>query len=342
MGVLCGGDLWNRTSDRCSRYFPCLSDPARRSALSLKVTLVVLHLVFAGVLFLLDGDLIEKSKQEPWYTAAYVILFVATLVLYFVTSATPPGYVLDAQKAIDENDALARRIFPVSKQPASSKNGSVVITVDGRNSPRGIASAWTKLVMDMYPQGTSFRCLTCSYCNIVQPPRAKHCHDCDKCVLQFDHHCVWLGNCIGQGNHCFFWWYIFVETTLCLWTSIMYIDYLKYNMSKTWWAYIIIILLLVALLISLVFLLLLFLFHSYLVLTNQTTYELVRRKRIAYLRAIPERVYPFNKGICRNLKQFCCTGSCSPYRLDPMPTAEEIEAKSQPYTCIDVLSCRCC
>ena len=39
----------------------------------------------------------------------------------------------------------------------------------------------------------------------VQPPRAKHCHDCDKCVLQFDHHCVWLGTCIGQGNHCKFW-----------------------------------------------------------------------------------------------------------------------------------------
>lgn len=43
----------------------------------------------------------------------------------------------------------------------------------------------------------------------LQPPRAKHCHDCDKCVLKFDHHCVWLGTCIGQGNHYRFWWVYF-------------------------------------------------------------------------------------------------------------------------------------
>ncbi|KAI3451387.1 hypothetical protein Pfo_008052 [Paulownia fortunei] len=186
------------------RLFPCLSDPARRSALSLKVALVMLHLVFAGVLFLFDNDLIEKTKQEPWYTAIYVLLFVATLIQYFVTSGTSPGYVLDAQKDVDERDASARRTLLASKQPASSKNGSVLITVDGRNYHRGNATAWTKLVMDLYPPGSSTRNLTCPYCNVVQPPRAKHCHDCDKCVLQFDHHCVWLGTCIGQGNHCRF------------------------------------------------------------------------------------------------------------------------------------------
>jgi hypothetical protein len=51
-----------------------------------------------------------------------------------------------------------------------------------------------------------FWCWIILLMTIMQPPRAKHCHDCDKCVLQFDHHCVWLGNCIGQGNHCQFWW----------------------------------------------------------------------------------------------------------------------------------------
>uniref|UniRef100_A0A2P2KVV8 S-acyltransferase n=1 Tax=Rhizophora mucronata TaxID=61149 RepID=A0A2P2KVV8_RHIMU len=54
------------------------------------------------------------------------------------------------------------------------------------------------------------------------------------------------------------------------------------------WKDAIMILLLVPLSISLIFLLLLLLFHSYLILTNQTTYELVRRRRILYLRyAVP-------------------------------------------------------
>ncbi|CAA0836795.1 Protein S-acyltransferase 10 [Striga hermonthica] len=314
---------------------------ARRSVLSLRAALVALHLVFAGVLFLLDSDLIDKTKQEPWYTATYVFLFVATLIQYFITSGASPGFVMDAQKDVDERDASARRSLLASKQPASSKRGSVVITVDGRNYQRGNATAWTKLVMDLYPPGTSTRNLTCPYCNVLQPPRAKHCHDCDKCVLQFDHHCVWLGTCIGQGNHCRFWWYIFEESALCLWTSILYIGYLKSNISKAWWADVIMILLLASLSISLIFLLLLLLFHSYLVLTNQTTYELVRRRRIVYMRSIPERVYPFNKGVCRNLYLFCFARS-SIHRMEPLPSTHELEQMSRPYTCSDVLSCRCC
>lgn len=343
---LCGPfrDVWDRNSDRCLHFFPCLSDPARRSTLCLKVALVMLHVVYVGILFLFDRDLIEKARKEPWYIAIYLLLLVATLAQYFFTAGSSPGYVLDAMRDFNEKDSLLRTSM-TSKQPASSKMGSVVITIDrsqlGRNLLGSSTTSWTKLVMGMYPSGTSVRTCTCAYCNVVQPPRAKHCHDCDKCVLQFDHHCVWLGTCIGQGNHCRFWWYICEETALCLWTGVLYITYLKANISKTWWVDIIMILLLATLFICLIFLLLLLLFHSYLVMTNQTTYELVRRRRIPYMRGIPERVYPFSRGACRNLYNFCCARSYI-YRLEELPTAMEIEEKSQPYTCLDVISCRCC
>eukprot|EP00257_Ricinus_communis_P018455 XP_015577176.1 protein S-acyltransferase 10 isoform X2 [Ricinus communis] len=283
----------------CYRLFPCLADPARRSALGLKVALVMLHLIYVGILFIFDDDLIEKARQEPWYIVLYLLLFVATLVQYFATACSSPGYVLDAMRGLnDKNAAFAKASIP-------SKT------------------------------------LTCSYCNVEQPPRAKHCHDCDKCVLQFDHHCVWLGTCIGQGNHCRFWWYICEETTLCLWTGILYIAYLKANITRAWWKDAIMIILLVTLSIASIFLLLLLLFHSYLILTNQTTYELVRRRRIPYLRGIPERVYPFSKGACRNLYEFCCVRS-SLYNLERLPTPIELEEKSRPYTCLDFLTCRCC
>lgn len=338
-------NTWDRALDQCFHFFPCLSDPARRSALGLKVALVTMHFVYAGVLFLFDTDLIEETKQSPWYTALYVLLFVATLIQYFVTSGSSPGYVLDAMRAVTERNVLYQKTQVASKQPATSKSGSLAIAVEGgqlgRNRQGSNAISWSKLVMDMYPPGTSVRTWTCSYCNVEQPPRAKHCHDCDKCVLQFDHHCVWLGTCIGQGNHCRFWWYIFEETALCLWTGIWYIAYLKANISRVWWKSAIVILLLVTLLISLIFLLLLLLFHSYLVLTNQTTYELVRRRRIPYLRGIPERVYPFSKGVCRNLYNFCF-GRRSIYNIEVLPSAVELEEKSRPYTCLDVLTCRCC
>lgn len=44
----------------------------------------------------------------------------------------------------------------------------------------------------------------CYTCEIVRPPRASHCPECDNCVLRFDHHCPFVNNCVGQRNYHFF------------------------------------------------------------------------------------------------------------------------------------------
>jgi len=52
----------------------------------------------------------------------------------------------------------------------------------------------------------------CGACSIKRPERAKHCKICNKCFLRWDHHCSWIGNCIGLYNQKTFCLYLFYST----------------------------------------------------------------------------------------------------------------------------------
>jgi hypothetical protein len=55
----------------------------------------------------------------------------------------------------------------------------------------------------------------CVYCSALKPKLMRHCFICKRCVKvitmqNYDHHCKWLNNCIGEGNINYFYWFLIV------------------------------------------------------------------------------------------------------------------------------------
>ena len=60
----------------------------------------------------------------------------------------------------------------------------------------------------------------CKTCLFIKPPRSKHCSICDHCVEKFDHHCVWVNQCIGINNYKWFMIYTLLHVILCIYGAL--------------------------------------------------------------------------------------------------------------------------
>lgn len=100
------------------------------------------------------------------------------LVLLFLTSARDPGIV-------PRNSHPPEEVF--------RNDSSVSVEAGGRQTP-SLQFPRTKEVM---VNGIPVRVKYCDTCMLYRPPRCSHCSICNNCVERFDHHCPWVGQCIG-------------------------------------------------------------------------------------------------------------------------------------------------
>lgn len=101
------------------------------------------------------------------------------MLLLFLTSSRDPG------------------IIPRNPHPPEpeEETGSCISTdwIGNQNGASNIPP--TK---DVIVNGIVVKVKYCQTCMLYRPPRCSHCSICNNCVDRFDHHCPWVGQCIGK------------------------------------------------------------------------------------------------------------------------------------------------
>ena len=326
-----------------------------------KIAWLGLHVLIIGLLRTMDNDL---TAGGAGYQAAFWFAVVGNVVAFACAANSNPGYVDERDRG--DRDALAERgsVRETSRadehdvggdvagagdaagaaetDPARDKGKAPAVVATAAPAAEDDEDANVELLAtgnsssgdggggddddadDAAPLGQ-----VCKHCDAWQGLRTKHCHDCGRCVRKFDHHCFWVGTCVGEKNHARFVTYLFTETAGIMWA--FHISNTGVRMYDTWDEIFAKnagpVIMSFVLFLFILFVGGLFGFHVFCVFTNQTTWEISSKQKISYLKGVPNNVYAFDKGPARNAFDFCCAPPPARYQMRSLQELRQFSKK---------------
>ncbi|XP_062863738.1 palmitoyltransferase ZDHHC14-like isoform X2 [Trichomycterus rosablanca] len=251
---------------------------------------LVLIVVTSGLFFAFDCPFLA-------HTLSLAIPVVGGVLVFFVlgtllrTSFTDPGVLPRATP-----DEAAHLESQIDIANGSSSTGY-------RPPPR------TK---EVTINGQTVKLKYCFTCKIFRPPRASHCSLCDNCVERFDHHCPWVGNCVGKRNYRFFYMFIVSLSFLTIFIFAFVITHIVMKSHKSGFLNALkdspaSVLEVVVCFFSVWSIVGLSGFHTYLIGSNQTTNEDIKGSWSS--KRLKDNYNPYSYG---NIFTNCCAALCGP------------------------------
>ena len=231
---------------------------------------------------------LQLSVQAPFSLLplglCYCCLFVLTMTAYVLCCGSNPGY----QPKKEEDTVPTKAGWNLSRLNA-------ILSAHLHPPPLKVAGSSTRLYNPMRCSFGGY----CTQCQVLKLQRTRHCYDCDRCVRNFDHHCMWLGNCVGCANYSVFIAYLILQTILLIANVVLGgKSLLATLLTARLSIYLIFALLsLSVIMVTLFFCIfvgMLDLFHCRLILTGRTTLEALRGFAIGF-EGYPVKWNPYSR-----------------------------------------------
>jgi len=311
---------------------------------------------YATVVMLVGGFIAFHSTVGVWYITDFtpwsVLLFVPSTYLFLLTftnlmftSLIDPGILPRSKEKEKEwissgGSSSEERTKEEETSAVDASSSTTPLLPSPSRSPssphrkKRMYKKKNKPTRTLQVNGVSVVSKFCETCQLFRPPRAVHCRFCDNCIERFDHHCPWVGNCVGKRNYRYFWGFVTGTAVLILYgfglcCIQITLAMLNTDKSESFLNRLFDCLLTFPTIASVVIGVFCFImfwsvfglgfYHSYLISVALTTNEEIKE-------AYEEEDNPFDKGLCKNWAHTLCPpqyptyfSNQSPFSFCPSP-----------------------